>query len=44
MEDYLTQDLTGRLIKAESDYFAHGGFGEIWKATWPKSDSDIVEV
>ena len=31
MDQDLTQNLTGRVVKAERDYFAYGGSADIWK-------------
>ena len=44
MDEYLTHNLTGRVIKVEGDYFAYGGYGDIWKGKLTKSDSDYVDV
>jgi hypothetical protein len=39
------RDLTGKVIKAEEDYFAHGGNADLWKGyITGDEDSDRVLV
>jgi hypothetical protein len=38
------RDLTGQVMRTESDYFACGGSADVWKGKWVNTLGQVIEV
>lgn len=38
------RDLTGQVMRTESDYFAYGGSADVWKGKWVNTSGQVIEV